>query len=78
MSQLGMPPGITLTVRQQHVLHGVCEGFSNKEIAATEGVSEGAIKATLQQIFRKAQVRRRTQLVRLAIESTLVPTQRPT
>jgi DNA-binding CsgD family transcriptional regulator len=56
-----------LTPRQQRVLAGVCEGLSNKDIAAAEGVSEGAVKATLQQLFRRTGVRRRTQLFRLAI-----------
>jgi DNA-binding NarL/FixJ family response regulator len=64
-------PGL-MTERQQRVLSGVCEGLSNKEIAAEEGVSEGAVKATLQQLFRKLHVRRRAQLVRLAIEGALV------
>jgi DNA-binding NarL/FixJ family response regulator len=62
-----------LTARQLRVLDGVCEGLSNKEIAAEEGVSESAVKATLQQIFRKTRVRRRAQLVRLAVEGALRP-----
>jgi len=61
-----------LTERQQRVLSGVCEGLSNKEIGSEEGVSESAVKATLQQLFRKMRVRRRAQLVRLAIEGALV------
>ena len=64
-----------LTARQQHVLAGVCEGLSNKEIAAGQGVSEGAVKATLQQLFHKTRVRRRAQLVRVAIENALVAPQ---
>ena len=60
-----------LTERQQRVLAGVCEGFSNREIASAEGVSETAIKASVQQLFRKARVRRRAQLVRLAVEGAL-------
>jgi DNA-binding NarL/FixJ family response regulator len=59
-----------LTSGQQRVLSGVCEGLGNKEIAATEGVSEGAVKATVQQLFHKMRVRRRAQLVRLALEGT--------
>jgi DNA-binding NarL/FixJ family response regulator len=60
-----------LTVRQQQVLHGIFDGLTNKEIATKIGVSEGAVKATLQQLFRKTQVRTRAQLVRIAIESPL-------
>jgi len=60
-----------LTARQQRVLSKVCEGLSNKEIAIEEGVSESAVKATLQQLFRKARVHRRAQLVRSTIEGAL-------
>jgi DNA-binding NarL/FixJ family response regulator len=66
-----------LTERQQRVLSGVCEGLSNREIAAEEGVSENAVKASVQQLFRKARVRRRAQLVRLAIEGGLRATRHP-
>ena len=58
-----------LTARQQEVLHGIFDGLTNKEIAMRLGVSEAAVKATLQQLFRKARVRTRVQLVRVAIES---------
>ncbi len=60
-----------LTEREQQVLRGIFEGLSNKEIAAQIGVSEGAIKATLQQLFQKTRVRTRSQLVRIALEASL-------
>ena len=60
-----------LTPREQQVLRGVFDGLTNKEIAGQIDVSESAIKATLQQLFRKAHVRRRAQLVRIAIEGSL-------
>ena len=60
-----------LTERQQTALRGVCDGLTNKEIARDLGVSESAVKATLQQLFRRTQVRTRTQLVRIAIERSL-------
>jgi DNA-binding NarL/FixJ family response regulator len=66
-----------LTEREQRVLQGIFEGLSNKEIAAQLGVSEGAIKATLQQLFQKARVRTRSQLVRIALESSLVGVRKP-
>jgi DNA-binding NarL/FixJ family response regulator len=56
-----------LTARERRVLRGVFEGLGNKQIAGQLGVSESAIKATLQHLFRKARVRTRTQLVRVAI-----------
>lgn len=59
-----------LTEREQQVLQGVFEGLANKAIGARLGVSESAIKATLQQLFRKTGVRTRSQLVRIALEGS--------
>src|ERR1035437_1899144 len=61
----------SLTEREQEVLRGIFEGLSNKEIAAQLGVSDGAVKATLQQLFQKTRVRTRSQLVRIALETSL-------
>ncbi len=60
-----------LTEREQFVLHRLFEGLTNKEVAAQLGVSESAVKATLQQLFQKTGVRTRGQLVRFALESSL-------
>jgi len=64
-----------LTDRELRVLRGVFDGLTNKQIAAGLGVSEGAVKATLQHLFRKTRVRTRAQLVRVALEGSLAPTQ---
>ena len=56
------------TERERLVLNAVFEGLANKEIAERVSVSEGAIKATLQQLFAKTGVRTRSQLVRVALE----------
>jgi DNA-binding NarL/FixJ family response regulator len=61
-------PGKSLTNREQQVLEGIFEGLTNKEIANRVGVSESAIKANLQQLFEKMNVRTRSQLVRVALE----------
>jgi DNA-binding NarL/FixJ family response regulator len=66
-----------LTEREQRVLRGIFEGLTNKEIAGQLGVSEGAVKATLQQLFQKTHVRTRSQLVRIALEGSLATTRRP-
>lgn len=60
----------TLSEREQSVLQGVIDGLSNRNIGVRIGVSESRIKATLQRLFKKASVRTRTQLVRIALEST--------
>jgi len=62
-----------LTEREQQVLRGIFEGLSNKEIGAQLGVTDGAVKATLQQLFQKTGVRTRSQLVRIALEGSLGP-----
>jgi DNA-binding NarL/FixJ family response regulator len=61
-----------LTERQHRVLRGIFEGLTNKEIAADLGVSESAVKATVQQLFRRMRVRTRSQLVRIALEGSLL------
>ncbi len=66
-----------LTPREQDVLRGIFEGLSNKEIAAQLNVTEGAIKATLQQLFQKTGVRTRSQLVRIALETSLATSRKP-
>ncbi|MBV8732744.1 MAG: response regulator transcription factor [Acidobacteriia bacterium] len=65
-----LPP---LTEREQQVLQGVFEGLANKEIAGRLGITEGAVKSCLQQLFQKTQVRTRSQLVRIALEGSLGP-----
>ena len=57
-----------LTERQQIVLRNILDGLTNKEIAAKLESSETAVKATIQELFHKAGVRTRGQLVRVAIE----------
>ena len=57
-----------LTTRQQEVLSGILDGLTNKEIAWNLRVSESSIKAVIQELFYKAGVRTRSQLVRIAIE----------
>lgn len=56
------------TRREQSVLALVCEGLKNREIGARIGVSEGSVKATVQQLFTKFGVRSRSQLIRIAFE----------
>jgi DNA-binding NarL/FixJ family response regulator len=57
-----------LTERQRLVLHCILDGLSNKEIAARLECSETSVKASIQELFSKAGVRTRSQLVRVAIE----------
>jgi DNA-binding NarL/FixJ family response regulator len=56
------------TERELTVLQGIVDGLSNKKIGNQIGVSESTVKAALQQLFKKAGVRTRSQLVRIALE----------
>jgi len=60
--------GETLSPRERRVLRYVFEGLSNKEIAQQLAISEGSVKAALQQLFARTGVRTRSQLVRIAVE----------
>ena len=70
------PPGptlngheqISLNSRELEVLRLLVQGLANKEIATRMGISESAVKNTLQQLFAKTAVRTRSQLVRVALE----------
>jgi two-component system, NarL family, nitrate/nitrite response regulator NarL len=57
-----------VTERQRRVLRCILDGLTNKEIAVHLDSSETAIKASIQELFNKAGVRTRSQLVRVAIE----------
>jgi two-component system, NarL family, nitrate/nitrite response regulator NarL len=57
-----------LTSRQIDVLRGILDGLANKEIAWNLKTSESSVKAVIQELFHKAGVRTRSQLVRIAIE----------
>lgn len=59
---------IPLSTRESEVLRLLTQGLSNKEIATRMGISESAVKNTLQQLFGKTTVRTRGQLVRVALE----------
>ncbi|MBI2688274.1 MAG: response regulator transcription factor [Acidobacteria bacterium] len=57
-----------LSARERDVLLCILEGKLTKEIAAQLRVSETSVKGTLQQLFEKTGVRKRSQLVRYAFE----------
>jgi len=57
-----------LTDRQRFVLRAILDGLTNKEIAVRIQSTESSVKASIQELFSKAGVRTRSQLVRVAIE----------
>jgi len=66
--QGGRPQHQQLSERERRILNYILEGLTNKQIADRLDISESSVKATLQQLFDKAGVRTRSQLVRVAIE----------
>jgi two-component system, NarL family, nitrate/nitrite response regulator NarL len=57
-----------LTRRQASALRGILDGLGNREIGEKMNISESSVKAIVQELFHKAGVRTRSQLVRVAIE----------
>jgi DNA-binding response OmpR family regulator len=68
----GWNDSISLSARQRAVLTRVSEGWTNRQVARHLRCTEGAVKGTLQQLFRKIGVRKRTQIVRMAFEKGLI------
>lgn len=66
---------ISFTDKQRTVLAHVSEGWTNLQIAHNMRCTEAAIKAVIQELFRKLEVRKRAQIVRVAIEKRLVHVQ---
>jgi DNA-binding NarL/FixJ family response regulator len=64
-----------LTKRELQVVSALVEGQSNKDIAATFGVSEYTVKHHLTNVFDKLGVYNRLELVLFAIRHQLCPTQ---
>lgn len=57
-----------LTERDRLVMRAIFHGLSNKDIAGRLKISEGAVKASIRQLFDKLGSRTRAQLVRIAVE----------
>ena len=58
------PTGDALTPTEQRIASLVAEGMTNKEVAATLVVAERTVESALTQIYRKLDVRSRTELAR--------------
>lgn len=57
-----------LTDRDRALMRYILEGLTNREIGTHLHISEGAVKASLRQLFEKVNVRTRSQLVKVALE----------
>jgi DNA-binding NarL/FixJ family response regulator len=61
-----------LTDREQEVLIGLVEGLSNKEIAEKLFISDKTVKIHVSKIFKKLEVKSRSQAVIYAVQNQLV------
>ncbi|HYO83023.1 MAG TPA: response regulator transcription factor [Bryobacteraceae bacterium] len=61
-------PRSQLSPRERTVLNAVVDGQTSKQIALDLGITEGAVKSTLQHLFRKTGTRSRGQLIKYALE----------
>lgn len=57
-----------LSEREHILIRSVLQGLTNKEIGTRLGISEGAVKASLHQLFQNLGVRTRAQMVKVALE----------
>lgn len=69
----GARNGKHLSEREREVLTLVATSYSNKEIARELFLSEGTVKAHVSHIMAKLEIDRRTDLVRHAISTGLIP-----
>ncbi len=56
-------PGVELTDREDEVLHLICRGLSNDEIARLLFLSINSVKSHIRTLYRKIEVERRPQAV---------------
>ena len=59
-----------LSEREEKVLLGILSGLTNRKIGDRVGLPEGTVKSVVQQLFVRAGVRTRSQLVRMALEGS--------
>jgi DNA-binding NarL/FixJ family response regulator len=57
-----------LTERERHILKGLCNSLSNKEIARRLDISEPTVKVQAQSVYRKLGARNRTHAAIIARE----------
>jgi len=65
-------PRPNLTEREKQILRLVCDGMTNAEIASQLGISPETVKSELKRMFRKIDVRNRTQAAVLLVRQRLL------
>jgi len=72
VGEVDVPPPIAVTARERQLIQLIAEGQSNKEAAATLGVSVKTIESHRANIMRKLRLRSVSDLVRYAIRNQIV------
>ena len=67
-SASGDPPAEPLTAREKEVLHLICAGYSNKEIADLLALAEGTVKNHVSNLLLKLNARDRTRAALKALQ----------
>jgi DNA-binding NarL/FixJ family response regulator len=62
------PPGESITSREREVLHLICAGYSNKEIADLLSLAEGTVKNHVSNLLLKLDARDRTRAALKALQ----------
>jgi DNA-binding NarL/FixJ family response regulator len=70
-NQMANRRSATLEDREVKIVLGIMDGLTTRKIGRDLDLSEGAVKNILQGLFAKTGVRKRSQLVRLALEGSL-------
>lgn len=65
LARAARSPLARLTVRERELLLMLAQGWSNRQIAAKEGISENTIKFHLKNLYQKLAVKNRTMAVRV-------------
>jgi DNA-binding NarL/FixJ family response regulator len=77
-AQMSKPVPEALTSREQEIVRHVALGARNAEVAARLSITEVTVKAHLNRIFQKLQVRDRVELALYAIRVGLIGVHEPT
>jgi len=72
METIPLHPAAALTDRELQVLHGLCDGLQNKEIAHRFGIREVTVKMHVRAIGRKLGARNRTHAAMIARDREIV------
>jgi DNA-binding NarL/FixJ family response regulator len=62
----------SLTTREREVLHGIAQGRTNKEIAATLGISHRTVETHRESLMQKLRIKTVAGLTRFALETGLM------